>query len=107
MTLPEVDGYKYVVVAIDYFSKWSEARPLYDKTAVSVARFLYDDIICRHGCPRIQINDQGRGFSNFLNYELSRLIKSHISIPSTSKWCLNGKIEQLKNCLLKVHNVNK
>ena len=30
--LPEVDGFKHIVVAIDYFSKWSEAKPLKDKT---------------------------------------------------------------------------
>lgn len=113
MTLPEVDGYKYVVVAIDYFSKWSEARPLYDKTAVSVARFLYDDIICRHGCPRIQINDQGREFLNSLNDELSRLTGTQQRVTSAYHPQANGLVERqnrtIKNCLLKVlqNNVNK
>jgi len=113
MTLPEVDGYKYVVVAIDYFSKWSEARPLFDKTAVSVARFLYDDIICRHGCPRIQINDQGREFLNSLNDELSRLTGTRQRVTSAYHPQANGLVERqnrtIKNCLLKVlqNNVNK
>ncbi|KAE9522336.1 hypothetical protein AGLY_017282, partial [Aphis glycines] len=73
MTLSEVDGFKYVVVGIDYFTKWSEARPIKDKSAVTVAWFLYDEIICRHGCPKIQISDQGREFVNKLNDELFRL----------------------------------
>jgi hypothetical protein len=73
MTLPEIYGFKYVVVGIDYFSKWSEARPIKDKSAVTVARFLYDEIICRHGYPKIQISDQGREFVNNLNDELFRL----------------------------------
>jgi len=30
MSLPEVDNMKYVVAAIDYFSKWSKARALTD-----------------------------------------------------------------------------
>lgn len=58
------DGYRYVVVAVDYYSKWTEARALKDKKAESVAKFLFEDILCRHGCVKIQINDQGREFVN-------------------------------------------
>ena len=61
--LPEVDGFKYFVLAIDYFSKWTEGKALQDKSAMSVGRFLFD-FICRHGCVDIQINDQGREFVN-------------------------------------------
>ena len=42
-------GYCFVVVAMDYFSKWQEARALKDYTAKSVAKFIFEDIICRHG----------------------------------------------------------
>ena len=58
-SLPDVDGYKYLVVCIDYFSKWSEAKPIRDKSATTVGQFLYE-LICRHGCFGMQINDQGR-----------------------------------------------
>jgi len=61
ITLPEVNGFRYVAVVIDYFSKWRESRPLTD---VTVARFIYDEIICRHGCPKLEISDQGREFCN-------------------------------------------
>ena len=47
-TLPEVDGFKHLIVCIDYFSKWSEAKALKDKSVPTVAKFLYE-IICRHG----------------------------------------------------------
>ena len=50
--LPEVDGFKHLVVCIDYFTKWSEAKSVKDKTAPSIAQFLYE-IICRHGCMKI------------------------------------------------------
>lgn len=51
ITLPEINGFRCVVVAIDYFSKWREAWPLQDKKTVSVPRLIYDEIICRHDCP--------------------------------------------------------
>lgn len=70
ITLLEVNGFRYVAVAIDYFSKWCEARPLIDKKAVTVARFIYDEIICQHGGPKVEISDQGREFCNQLCEEL-------------------------------------
>ncbi|XP_047127156.2 retrovirus-related Pol polyprotein from transposon 412 [Hydra vulgaris] len=69
--LPEVNGYKYLIVLADYFRKWVEAKPLFDKTAKSVAIFLFKQI-CRHGCFEIQINDQDREFVNELSNELHR-----------------------------------
>ena len=38
-SLPEVDGYCYLNVCIDYFSKWSEAKSIRDKTVLTVAHF--------------------------------------------------------------------
>ncbi len=55
---------KYIVVAIDYFTKYPEARALTNANAKSVANFIYEDIICRHGCPRKIISDRGTHFNN-------------------------------------------
>ena len=54
--LREVDGYRHLIVCIDYFTKWSEAKPTRDKTVLTVATFLYE-LMCRHGCFEVQIND--------------------------------------------------
>ena len=70
--LPEVNGYRHVIVLIDYFSKWSEAKPTKDKSAPTIAQFLYE-VMCRHGCFEIQINDQGREFVNEVCKQLHEL----------------------------------
>ena len=57
-TILDVDGYCRVVFIIEYFSKKSEAKPIKNKSGTTVAQFLYE-VICRHGCFEIQINDQG------------------------------------------------
>ena len=72
-SLRSTDGHVAIVMAVCYFSKWIEARPLKSKEASEVARFLYEDIICRHGCVAIQINDQGREFVNSVSAELHAL----------------------------------
>ena len=99
------DGYAYVVMAVDYFSKWPEARAIKDKTAVSVAKFLFEEIICRHGCTEIQINDQGREFVNSVSEELFRLTGTNQHITSAYHPQANGLVERqnrtLKDCLVK------
>ena len=84
--LPEVNGYRHVIVLIDYFSKWSEAKPTKDKSAPTVAQFFYE-VMCRHGCFEIQINDQGREFVNEMCKELHKLTgvgESYICLSSSS-----------------------
>ena len=61
--LPEVVGFNHLVVCIDYFSVWSEVKSIKDESASTIAQFLYE-VICRHGCMKIQINDQWREFVN-------------------------------------------
>ncbi len=56
-------GNKYIVTVTDYFSKWPEAAPLIDKTAIGVANFLFK-LFCQHGWPEAIISDQGREFVN-------------------------------------------
>ncbi|KAK3917716.1 Gypsy retrotransposon integrase-like protein 1, partial [Frankliniella fusca] len=58
--MPEIDGKKYIIVAIDYFTKWVEAEAISDKSMGTVARFLYTNVLCRHSCPETIITDQGR-----------------------------------------------
>ncbi len=54
-------GNKYIATVTDYFSKWPEAAPLFDKTAVGVANFLFK-LFCHYGWPEVIISDQGREF---------------------------------------------
>ena len=54
--LPEVDGYRHVIVLIKYFSKQSKTKPTKDESAPTIAQVLYE-VICWHGCFEIQINN--------------------------------------------------
>jgi hypothetical protein len=47
--MPVIGGFKYMVLARDDLSGWVEGRPLREKTAAAVARFLWEDIVCRFG----------------------------------------------------------
>jgi transposase InsO family protein len=58
--LPETRlGNRYILVAIDHYSKWCEARAVADHGAKTTARFLEDEIICRYGVPKCVLTDNG------------------------------------------------
>ncbi|KAL0455621.1 UNVERIFIED_CONTAM: hypothetical protein Slati_0901300 [Sesamum latifolium] len=51
---------RFLLVAIDYFTKWVEAKPLARITKGEVLKFIWKNIICRFGLPREIISDNGR-----------------------------------------------
>ncbi|KAL0454554.1 UNVERIFIED_CONTAM: hypothetical protein Slati_0794600 [Sesamum latifolium] len=53
---------KFLLVAVDYFTKWVEAEPLARITEGEVMKFIWKNIICRFGIPRKIISDNGRQF---------------------------------------------
>lgn len=65
-------GNRYIIVAIDYLTKYVEARAIRYQNATEIALFLYEDIICRHGCPIILITDNGKPFLNDLIKQICR-----------------------------------
>ncbi len=52
-------GNKYILVAIDHYSKWCEVKAVADHGAKTAARFLEDDIICRYGVPKFILTNNG------------------------------------------------
>uniref|UniRef100_A0A8C6P488 Gypsy retrotransposon integrase-like protein 1 n=1 Tax=Nothobranchius furzeri TaxID=105023 RepID=A0A8C6P488_NOTFU len=61
---------KYIMVVGDYFSKWTEAFPLPNQAAKTIARVLTEEWVCRFGVPRSLHSDQGRNFESKLFREL-------------------------------------
>jgi hypothetical protein len=57
-------GARYIITAIEYLTRWDEAREVKDYGATIVACFIFDDIITRFGCPKILMSDKGTHFIN-------------------------------------------
>jgi hypothetical protein len=61
--LPLAQGnLKYVVVAVEYFSMWIEAKPLATITSVTIQKFFWQNIVCRFGVSKAIIMDNGTQF---------------------------------------------
>ena len=84
---------KFLVVGIDYFTKWVEAEPLATITEKSIRTFAWRNIICRYGIPRVLVSDNGKRFDNsaFRDFCSELGIKNHYSSPAHPQ--TNGQVE--------------
>ena len=56
---PDTDGYKYILLAGDIFSKYIQAIPLRDQTAPTIVRAFENNWVYTHGSPLYLLSDQG------------------------------------------------
>jgi hypothetical protein len=72
--LPETDkGNRYILVIADYFTKWTEAVPIRDQEAATVASALIGRFISVFGVPREIHSVQGTNFESGLFKEMCEL----------------------------------
>ena len=55
---------KYIIVAIDYLTKWVEAKAIVKNDARTTTKFLYENIFTCYGLPIEIVSDQGVHFVN-------------------------------------------
>lgn len=82
-------GNLYVIVAVDYFTKFCVAKAIPDFTAETTAKFVFEEIICKLGAPKGVMSDQGVNFKAKMFKKLCELCK----ISSPRKW-FSGTYEQ-------------
>jgi len=80
---------KFLLVGIDYFTKWIEVEPLTVITVRNVQNFVWKNIVCRFGLPQIIITDNGwqftdRGLAKFYGKLDIKHIASSVEHPQTN-----------------------
>ena len=55
---------KYIMVVLDYLSKWVEVFPVPAQTAIMCATILLNEVISHYGCPYDIHSDQGRNYTS-------------------------------------------
>ncbi|XP_076933716.1 uncharacterized protein LOC143599702 [Bidens hawaiensis] len=84
---------KFLVVAINYFTKWVEAKPLVTITGQQVKRFVWENIACRFRLPYTIVSDNGKQFAGgvFREWqqslwveELPHVLWAHRTMPKIS-----------------------
>ena len=84
---------KFLVVGIDYFTKWVEAEPLATITEKNIWSFVWRCIVCRFSIPRVLVSDNGKQFDNnsFWDFCSQLGIRNHYSSPAHPQ--ANGQVK--------------
>eukprot|EP00253_Pinus_taeda_P001718 PITA_01718 len=73
-------GHGYIIVAVDYFTKWTEAMPTLNNSGETAALFFFNHVVSRFGIPQAIFIDHGSHFRNHMMVELAaKLGLSHDS----------------------------
>ncbi|XP_022030630.1 uncharacterized protein LOC110931552 [Helianthus annuus] len=98
---PEALGaVKFIIAAVDYFTKRVEAKALASTTSNVVKRFIWEQIICRFGLPLRIITDNS---TNFAADDLERWFKElHIehTFSSVAHPQGNGQVEAINKSIV-------
>jgi hypothetical protein len=75
--LPTAPGnYTHAVVAVEYFSKWVEAKPLLSITSATIQKFFWQNIVCHFGVPyEVTMDKQFRSSFGKILYAASATIQ--------------------------------
>ncbi|GKU94659.1 hypothetical protein SLEP1_g8119 [Rubroshorea leprosula] len=95
-----VGGATHLVVAVDYFTKWVEAKPLSCLTSRRIEDFLFSSVICRYGIPNQIIADNGsqfncNSFRDFCSSYGIKLVFTSVYHPEA-----NGMVESVNKAIL-------
>lgn len=65
------NGNRFLLVAVDVFSKFVELKAVRDSTTPAIIKFLSKQVVLRHGCPQIIISDNGNQYHSHLYEEFT------------------------------------
>nr|CAN84029.1 hypothetical protein VITISV_024041 [Vitis vinifera] len=104
-------GNSYILVGVDYVSKWVEAIPYKHNDHRVVLKFFKENIFSRFGVPKAIISDGGTHFCNrpFETLLAKYGVKHKVATPYHPQ--TSGQVElanrEIKNILMKVVNMNR
>ena len=92
-------GHGYIIVTVEYFTKWAEAMPTFKKKGQTTALFFFNHAVAWFGVPQDIVTDHGKHFHNHIMTKLTaKLGLSH----DNSTPCYpqsNGQVEAINKII--------
>ena len=96
---PSNKGNRYIVVFSDYLTRWCEEFPVPSVEATVIARLLVDEIISRHGAPRVLLSDRGTNFLSKIVADVCKIFQIHKVNTSSYHPQTDGLVERFNSTL--------
>jgi hypothetical protein len=95
-------GHRFVLLATDYFTKWTEAVPLRNMTHKEVIQFMLEYIVHRFWLPQTLTTNQGASFMSHQFKEFAASLKIKLLNSSPYYTQANGQTESSNKILIKL-----
>jgi hypothetical protein len=86
--------YMYVIVAVKYFTKWIEARPLVNIAATGLKWFYWQKIICHFSVPREITVDNAKQFVYHIFKDFYYQMGAKVAFASVYHPQSNGQLKE-------------
>jgi transposase InsO family protein len=98
---PRKGGVRFVVAAINYFTKWAEMEALVNITVKCIERFLWKNVVCHYGIPYAFVIDNRKQFDcdSFQNWCAELRIRNYYSSPGHPQ--VNKQVEATNKTIFK------
>lgn len=85
-------GHNYIIVALDYFTKWAKALPTFHDDGEIVTLFLFNQVIFHFGVPHMIVIDHASHFQNHMMSKLTSFLGFHYDQLSSHYPQANGQL---------------
>ena len=102
--LPETPRHnRYILIVVDYFTKWVEVFPVPDQMAKTCAAVIVNEVIAHLGSPLDLHSDQGRKYESDIFKELCSLFEVRKTRTSPRNPKCNGAVERFILRMIKAY----
>ena len=82
MRMPQSNGFSYITQAHCSLSAWPKYHMLRTGNAIGIAKFIFEDILCRHGAIEAIVTDNGTPYIAALEVLRHRYSINHIYVDT-------------------------
>jgi IS30 family transposase len=93
-------------VAVEYFTKWVEVKPLTNVSSISIKKLFWQNIICLYGVPKHITVDNVKYFDNAIFKDLCHRIGTKVAFASVYHPQTNGAVERANDLIFEAIKKN-